>query len=229
MYRRWIGPPMKNGPEPAFRFIAASFSRCACTSCSLMPAPIPRRGARASLGIAPNSSSTFFTPMRASIAARSAAVCGEYGLRFVTDVGRASSVSAGARRLADVRAVVLRGQELLQLALVGELHPHHPAVAIRLRVHELRLLDDLHVALQHLARDGAVDIGGGLHRLHHTEARELADRRALLGQLDEDDIAQLLLREVGDPDRGGIAVETDPLVLLRVAQVLRNGHFSLLL
>ena len=77
MYRRWIGPPMKNGPDPAVLFIAASFSRCACTSCSDMPAPIPRRGERASRGIAMKSSSTLRTPIRSSIAVRSASVCGE--------------------------------------------------------------------------------------------------------------------------------------------------------
>src|SRR6185503_2355647 len=192
---------MKNGPEPALRFIAASFSRCACTSCSLIPGPMPSFGARASFGIAPKRSSIDFTPTRASISARSASVCGEYGLPAISD-------ASGAHRLADVRAVVVGREQLLELALVGELHLQHPPVFVRLLVHELGLLDHLHVALEDLTRDRAVDVRRGLHGLDHAEARELPDRRALLGELDEDDVAQLLLREVRDPDRGGVAVET---------------------
>src|SRR5438874_5984752 len=115
---------MKNGPDPAFLFIAASFSRCACTSCSDMPGAMPSFGARASFGIAPNRSSTLFTPIRSSIAARSASVCGEYGLPAMSD-------PSGTHRLADVRAVVIRGEELLQLALVRELDLEHPAVVVR--------------------------------------------------------------------------------------------------
>src|SRR3954471_9413181 len=180
---------MKNGPELAVRFIAASFSRCACTSCSDIPAPMPRGGRNTSFGIAEKRSSTLFTPMRASIAARSSSVCGEYGLAAMSD-------PSGPHRLADVRAIVVGGEELLQLALVSELHLQHPAVLVRLLVHELGLLDDLHVALEHLAGDGAVDIRRGLHRLHHPKARELPDRRALLGKLDKDDVAELLLREL---------------------------------
>src|SRR3954470_16119543 len=213
---------MKKGPEPAVRFMAASFSRCAWTSCSLMPGPMPRRGARASFGIAAKRSSIEPTPTRASISARSASVCGEYGLAPMSD-------PSGPHRLADVRPVVLGREKLLELALVGELHAEHPPVVVRLLVHELGLLDDLHVALEHFTGDRAVDVGRGLHRLHDAETRELTDRRALLGELDENDISELLLREVGYPDRGGVAVEAHPLVLLRIAQVLRDGHLSPLL
>src|SRR3954468_16172470 len=217
-----MGPPMKNGPEAAVRFIAASFSRCACTSCSDIPAPMPSGGRNTSFGFSAKSWSTLFTPMRASIAARSSSVCGEYGLAAMSD-------ASGPHRLADVRAVVLGGEELLQLTLVGELHFQHPTVFVWLLIHELWFLDDLHVALENLAGDGAVDVRRGLHRLDHAETGELPDGRALLGKLDEHDVTELLLRELRDPDRRDIAVEAHPLVLLRIAQFLRDGHLSPLL
>ena len=44
----------------------------------------------------------------------------------------------------------------------------------------------------------------------------LAERAAGLGHLDEDDVAQLALREIGDADGGGVALDPDPLMLLGV-------------
>ena len=38
-------------------------------------------------------------------------------------------------------------------------------------------------------------------------------------QLDVDDVAELLLREVGDADRAGVAVDANPLVFFRVLEI----------
>ena len=43
----------------------------------------------------------------------------------------------------------------------------------------------------------------------------LLDRRAHLGEVDVDDVAQLLLRVVGDADGADVALDLDPLVVLR--------------
>src|SRR5262249_49184653 len=48
------------------------------------------------------------------------------------------------------------------------------------------------------------------------------DLRTDLRQLDEDDVAQLLLREVRDPDPDAIALPLGPLVLARVLEIARN-------
>src|SRR2546428_8246425 len=122
---------MKKGPSPARRFRAASFSRCCCTSISDLPFAIPYFGPKASFGIARSRSSTLFAPMRASIALRSASVCGEYGF-FPKPL-----VPARPRCLADVSLVVIGGEELLQLPLVRELHLQHPTVLVRHRRHQL--------------------------------------------------------------------------------------------
>src|SRR5439155_6565584 len=74
-----------------------------------------------------------------------------------------------------------------------------------------------------LARDRSVDVGRGLDRLDDAEARELTNRRALFGQLHEDDVPELLLREMRDADRGHVAVGAHPLVLFGVLEVVGNG------
>ena len=58
----------------------------------------------------------------------------------------------------------------------------------------------------------------------------LTDLRAGLRQVEVDEVAQLLLSEIGYPGGRVIAVEADPLVLFRVATVLRAiCHLALLL
>ena len=46
------------------------------------------------------------------------------------------------------------------------------------------------------------------------------------GKLHVDDVTQLLLGEVGDSDSGGVALHGNPLVLGRIAAVLRIHAFS---
>ncbi len=53
----------------------------------------------------------------------------------------------------------------------------------------------------HLAADGRVDVRHGLHGLDDAERLVLADLVADRRQFDEDDVAELLLRVVGDADR----------------------------
>ena len=61
------------------------------------------------------------------------------------------------------------------------------------------------------------DVAGGLHRLDRDDLVALGDGRPFLGQLDEDDVAELLGGVLGDPDRDLVAVEPQPLVLLGVS------------
>ena len=71
-----------------------------------------------------------------------------------------------------------------------------------------------------LAAERREQVAHGLDRFDHPERRELLDRPADVRQLDEDDVAQLVGRVLGDPDGGGVAVEADPLVILGVAQIV---------
>ena len=72
--------------------------------------------------------------------------------------------------------------------------------------------------------DRREEVAHGLHALDHAERRELAQRGADLGQLDEHDVAQLIGREARDADRRARTLLADPLVLLGVGQVVGVGH-----
>ena len=52
-------------------------------------------------------------------------------------------------------------------------------------------------------------------------------RRANVRQFDIDDVAELLLGEVGDADRAGVAFDANPLVLFRVLEIGWVAHMGL--
>ena len=68
-------------------------------------------------------------------------------------------------------------------------------------------------------RERRVDVRGGLDRLDGAHRVVLVNLRAHLGEIDEDDVAQLLLRVVGDADGADVALDLDPLVVLRAEGV----------
>ena len=47
---------------------------------------------------------------------------------------------------------------------------------------------------------------------HKKDSRACRDGLALGGHIDEDDVAQLALREVGNADNGRVALDTAPLI-----------------
>src|SRR5262245_15807212 len=120
MKRRYAPAPRKKGPDPAARLRAATAESSAKTSSSLRPAGTPSFGLRARAGIASRRSSIERTPTVSSMAARSASVCGEYGLR----------VSSVASAVADMRAVVGRREQARQLAAIRDLDLEQPALGV---------------------------------------------------------------------------------------------------
>jgi hypothetical protein len=71
------------------------------------------------------------------------------------------------------------------------------------------------------AAHGREELRDGLDRFDRSERLPRRDHPPGLGQLDEDDVAELLLGELGDADLGDLAADADPLVVLRVFQVGR--------
>src|SRR6185369_9858326 len=65
-----------------------------------------------------------------------------------------------------------------------------------------------------------------LHRLDGPERLACRHMTSGIGQLDEDDVAELILGEIGDADFGNLAVEPNPLVVLRVFAIcgIRHAH-----
>lgn len=125
---------------------------------------------------------------------------------------------------ADKRLVGLGVHEALEVldALLVDLHAGQPAAAVRVVLGHLvdgtGLLLEVNVDLDDLAADGGVDIGGALDRLDGANGVALGDGRALLGELDEDDVTEGLGGVLGDADDARLVVgrEVDPLVVLGI-------------
>jgi hypothetical protein len=69
--------------------------------------------------------------------------------------------------------------------------------------------------------DRRVDVRGRLDRFHNCRLASAGQMAAGIGHLDENHVAELALREIGDSDRGDIAVDPDPLMLLGVIDAHR--------
>src|SRR6059036_983254 len=127
------------------------------------------------------------------------------------------------------RFVLLRRQELVELAGIRGLQEDHPPFAVGVLVDGLGLLRQLGVDLEHLAGDRREEIRDGLDRLDDAERLMRDDLRADLRQLDEDHVAQLLLREVRDPHADAVTLPLGPLVLARVLEVCGDVSHQLVL
>ena len=100
---------------------------------------------------------------------------------------------------------VLRGvEQRAGLAGLGELEHDHPA-AVRIGVDRLRLVLQRGVDLDDFAGDRRVQLRDRLDRFDGAERLALLERGADLRQLDVDDVAELLLRVVGDADLAAVA------------------------
>ena len=107
---------------------------------------------------------------------------------------------------------------------IDELHHDHPAVPVGIAVHRLGLLHQRGIDLHDLAGERREEIGDRLDRLHHAERLHPRDLGADLRELDEDDVAELLLGERRDADPRPVALDLGPLVLAGVLEIRRNLH-----
>ena len=73
-------------------------------------------------------------------------------------------------------------------------------------------IDEGGVDLRHFAGGGGVDVAGGLDRLDCRAGVVDGQFAADLGQLDEDDFGQLILRVVGDTDCADAVLDAQPFV-----------------
>ncbi len=125
--------------------------------------------------------------------------------------------------------VLVRPEELLGLALILEAEADHPAVAVRIGVHESGLLVEALVDGDDFAAQGGEELRDGLHRLDRAEDVHAPEGVADLRQLDVHDVAELSLRVVGDPDLHDVRLvgALDVLVLFAVQQVAGNVAHAL--
>ena len=96
------------------------------------------------------------------------------------------------RRGVDVRLVRGRVHQVRAgRGLVRQPHLHHPTRAKRVGVDLAGVVDERLVDLDDLARDGRVDVRGGLDGLDDAVGLARGDLGADLGELDVDDVSEL--------------------------------------
>ena len=118
----------------------------------------------------------------------------------------------------DVRPVRRLVHQPVELGRIGQRHLEEPTVLHRILVDQCGVLHDRRVDLGDLPVERRRDVARRLHRLDRHHLVALDHRGALLGQLDEDEIPELLGRMLGDPHDHLVAVHLQPLVLLGVTQ-----------
>ena len=118
--------------------------------------------------------------------------------------------------------------EPVRLFRVVEAHPDQPAPLVRRLVDQSGTSVRIVVRLHNLAVDRGDEIFGRLGRLD--QAKRLVPRQVVtgIGQLQVDDVAELLLRVVGDSDRRDVAVDSHPNVGRGIAKILRSCHRRIL-
>src|SRR3569623_2176698 len=178
---------------------ARAFMRRA-TSISARPAGTSLSEVRSAAGISSKSSSMRRTPMASSISRTSCSVCGMNGIKYTLSESYRREMQRDALRLAalmgsvrlslDLRLIHVGIEQRGDIARVVGADAHHPALAVRVFVDDLGAVAQALVDRHHLARHGAVDVGGGLHRFHHRAFLSRLHRAADLGQLDEHHVAQ---------------------------------------
>src|SRR5205809_2723599 len=130
----------------------------------------------------------------------------------------------GRALCANMLLVLLAPQQLVELLRVLDPELDHPALAIGIAVDERGVGFERRVDRHHRAGEGGVQLRDRLHRLDRAEHIHPPERGAQLRQVHVDDIAQLPLRVVGDPDLYDRLVVgfLDVFVLLGVAQIGRR-------
>ena len=115
-------------------------------------------------------------------------------------------------------------QQLLDLPSVARLESKKPS-GVRILVDVLPVVHERVIGRDHFARDRGVDVAGRLDGLDNRCSVACRKHSADFWKLDEHDIAQLILREVGDTDaHRAIRLGAHPLVRLRIAQIAGNLH-----
>src|SRR5262247_117252 len=99
------------------------------------------------------------------------------------------------------------------LARPARLQPEEPPGAHRVLVHLAGRVDERSVDFGDRAVERELDVGGRLDRLDDDRVRTLRELAADLGQLDVDEVAELLLCVAGDADHHrAVVLEPQPLV-----------------
>jgi hypothetical protein len=109
--------------------------------------------------------------------------------------------------------VLLRAHEIVEFLGRAEFQAEEPALAFGLLIDRTGPGTERIVDGDDLAARGRIDVARRLDRFYNRRIAALLDLAADLRQLDIDDVAELLLCMLGDPDGRNVAVEPDPFVV----------------
>ena len=118
--------------------------------------------------------------------------------------------------------------QAVELTRIVELQFEEPAFALGVTVHDRRIVSDLAVAVEDFTRNRRIDVRCGLYGFDDGGFLALVQVLAGFGDLREDDVAELLLRMVGDADRRGVAVDPDPFMLLGEVEAHASGSLAMI-
>src|SRR5690606_3528799 len=111
----------------------------------------------------------------------------------------------------------------IELTQISELHLEHPAVAIGIFIHNLRLILKLLIHLDNLTGDRAKHIRSRLDRLSDTRLLAAINRHAHFRNTNVNHITQLLLGKIRNAYRSGaISLHPNPLMGFEILQIAWN-------
>src|ERR687891_1995217 len=116
-------------------------------------------------------------------------------------------------------------EQLVRLGGVGEADLHEPALAVRVLVDRLGLLDHLAVHLDDLARQRRDHVRDGLDGFDLPVALVPGKRAAFVRGLVVDDLAERVLGVPRDPERGRVPLDPGPVVLAVIPEVVGIALF----
>ena len=119
------------------------------------------------------------------------------------------------------RFVLAGRHQLFHFSRRTEIDNRHPPLAIGIGIDDLRMVLEIGIDLRDGSADRRIDRGGGFSGLHFADLLTGCDLGTDLCKVDEDDVAQRILREMTDANCRLGAFGTDPLMFLVVAKIRR--------
>src|SRR5438132_4254121 len=135
----------------------------------------------------------------------------------------AKAQSVKSRRLmffrGDLFIILLQRHQVIQGRAGLDLDLGHPALAVWILGDDGRVFEEAFVDLDHLPIHGRVQVADRLDRLDLAETFAQESVVPYLGQLDVDDVGELIDGELRDADRAHVAFQVSPFVGLGVAKL----------
>src|SRR6266852_7285756 len=133
-------------------------------------------------------------------------------LGFLGDSASGGSVLS---LIGDERFVRSGIHQRLEFRRIGEAHLHQPSGSVRVGIDLLRRVLQLAVGFDHFTGDWSVNVADSFYGFDRAQGFSRGDLRAGFRKLDENDVAQFMLRGISDADGCHVALRINPFVLVR--------------